>query len=650
MDASLLNVFDLAKATYSHAIAWVLLGVLLLIAASEGVRVPRSPLFISFYVLIGVEILTTATATNRYVALYGEIGRYLGLTTHLVLALVAIAIAIGLDYPRRARWLGWTLALASLIAAGYAGLQAFGADPIRWADRDPQARPFSTLGNPDFYGQFLSAAVIACLAIAVFGHAAARRLRWGAAALAGLSAVLLVLTQTRGAVIGILAGSLVLGVLWVRRAGATRTALARVAFAGLALAGALLLALLTTPLGDRLVALTNVENIQDRVLIYTSATQIFLDHAVLGVGFENFAVAYPAYEQAEGIKNNRTQTSAHNWILHVAATTGLAGLAATGALLVTFALHVWKRARDADATALLAAGGALAAFYGSGLVLPGAQSIQWIPWACVGVALASDLRDAPVIARLPSVRLPFVARVVVIVGLAFFAFLQVTPLAANRLAKTAQTALTPASAERAVTAARGSTAADPGRATYWNDLGRALELVNDQTGARRAYLEATARSPYTPAFWWNVGRMQLFFARQGEEGAKGASYDAYQRALSASPRNPDTYDQLARAQLALGDFADAVASEQHAMSLYPGDPRYYTVAADATRLQGDAQGSLEWLRRGVAATESNDLRLTLARRLIEARGETEARSVLREILRTEPGNAPAAELLRQIGG
>lgn len=650
MDTSLLNVFDLAKAGYSHAVAWILLGVLLLIAASDGVRIPRSPLFIAFYCVIGVEVLTTVTAANRYVALYGEVGRYLGLTTHLVLALVAIAIAVGLEYPRRASWLGWTLAAASLLAGAYAGLQALGADPIHWADRDPQARPFGTLGNPDFYGQFLSAAVIACLAIALFGSAGARRLRWGATALAAVSAVMLVLTATRGAVIGIVAGSLVLGVLWVRRAGATRTTLARVAFAGLALVGALLLAVLTTPLGDRLVALTNVENVQDRVLIYASATQIFLDHPVLGVGFENFAVAYPAYEQAEGIKNNRTQTSAHNWILHIAATTGLAGLAATGALLMAFAIHVWKRARDADALALLAATGALAAFYGSGLVLPGAQSIQWIPWACLGVALASDLRTARVIARLPSIRLPFVARVVVIVGLAFFAFVQVTPLSANRLAKTAEASLVAVTAERAVTAARGATAADAGRAVYWNDLGRALELVNDQAGARRAYLEATARSPYTPAFWWNVGRMQLFFARQGEDGAKVASYDAFQRALAASPRNPDTYDQLARAQLALGDLADAAASEEHAISLYPGDPRYYTVAADGTRQLGDVQGSLEILRRGVDATDSNDLRLTLARRLIEARDETEARAVLQQILRTEPGNAPAADLLKQIGG
>jgi cytochrome c-type biogenesis protein CcmH/NrfG len=198
--------------------------------------------------------------------------------------------------------------------------------------------------------------------------------------------------------------------------------------------------------------------------------------------------------------------------------------------------------------------------------------------------------------------------------------------------------------------ARAAVAADSGRAVYWNDLGRALELVDDQAGARRAYLEATARSPYTSAFWWNLGRMHLFFGRQGEAGAKAASYEAFRRALEASPRNPDTYDQLARVQIGFGDLADAVASEDRAIALIPTEYTYYVVKADAVRLQGEIRGSLEVLRQGVAATDHNELRLILARRLIETRTETEARAVLQEILRTEPENEQALELLRQIGG
>jgi len=50
----------------------------------------------TIYAVVAVEVLTTFTAENQYVALYGEVGRYLGLTTHAVLALIAVMVWIGL--------------------------------------------------------------------------------------------------------------------------------------------------------------------------------------------------------------------------------------------------------------------------------------------------------------------------------------------------------------------------------------------------------------------------------------------------------------------------------------------------------------------------------------------------------------------------
>jgi len=650
LDPSVRDVFDLPKATFTHALGWVLLGVLIIVALVDGVRVPVSPLFLTFYALLATELLTTATATNQYVAVFGEVGRYLGLTTHAVLALIAATIAIGTDYPRRAAWLAWSVAAVAVAASVYAVAQSLGADPIKWVDLDSQARPFATLGNPDFYGQFLSVIVVASAAALVFGGPALGRLRWLVAGLGLESAVLMVLVATRGSVIGVAAGLFVIGALWLRRTGATRRALSRLTLAGGALVLALAVVVFATPLGARLFALADSPEVSGRILIYTAAARIFADHPILGAGFENFAVVYPQYEEAEGLKNNRTQTSAHSWLFHTAATTGIVGLLTLAALLAAFAVHAWQRARDADATALLVATAATAAYYGSGLVLPGAQSIQWIPWACVGVALASELRTARTIGRTPAFRLPGLARLVIVVALAGASFLQLTSLAANRSAKTAETSLRAETAARAVTAARAATAADPGRAIYWNDLGRALELVDDQAGARSAYLEATARSPYTPAFWWNLGRMHSYFAERGDEASKTAAYETMRRAIAAAPQNPDTFDQFARIQFAQGDLAGALDNEQKAIALYPGEPKYYTVAADAARRQGDVPRSLEFLRQGVASTDANDLRLTFGRRLIEASQFTEARTVLQVVIAREPANAAAAELLKQIEG
>ena len=648
-DTSVRNVFDLPKATFTHALAWLLLGVLVVVALIDGLRVPVSPLFLAFYAVLGTEVVTTLTATNQYIAVYGEVGRYLGLTTHAVLALVAVAIAVAADYPRRTVWLGTAVGVLAATASAYAVMQALGADPITWVDLDSRARPFATLGNPDFYGQFLSVVVIGSITALVFAPTLGR-LRWAVAVLGIESAVLLVVVATRGALIGVIGGLFVIGLLWLRRTGVTRRALSRVGIAGAALMVALGLVVVATPLGARLSAIANAPEVTGRLLIYQAAARIFVDHPVLGAGFENFAVVYPKYEEAEGLKNNRTQTSAHSWLFHTAATTGTVGLVTLGALLIALAVHAWQRARDTDATALLVATTGTAAYYGSGLVLPGAQSIQWIPWACIGIALASDLRTARVVARVPGVRLPVLARLVIVIGIASAAFLQLTALAANRSAKIAENSLRAETAARSVSAARAATAADPGRAVYWNDLGRALELVDDQGAARTAYAEATARSPYTPAFWWNLGRMHLYFAQRGDAAAKSAAYETMRRAIAAAPRNSDTFDQFARIQLGLDDLAGALENAERAIALYPGDPRYYTVAADAARRLGDVSKSLELLRQGVANTDADDLRVTFARRLIDAGQFAEARSVLQVALSRDPANSAAADLLRQIEG
>ena len=66
-------------------------------------------------------------------------------------------------------------------------------------------------------------------------------------------------------------------------------------------------------------------------------------------------------------------------------------------------------------------------------------------------------------------------------------------------------------------------------------------------------------------------------------------------------------------------------------------------ASYATRL------AIDFLRRGVAATDANDLRIALARRFIESSRLPDARQVLRDALAKEPTNAAALDLQKQNG-
>ena len=53
-DPSVLNVFDLTKASFTHALAWGLLGTLIVVALSDGFRLPLSPTFVVFYAVVAV--------------------------------------------------------------------------------------------------------------------------------------------------------------------------------------------------------------------------------------------------------------------------------------------------------------------------------------------------------------------------------------------------------------------------------------------------------------------------------------------------------------------------------------------------------------------------------------------------------------------
>src|SRR5439155_23502473 len=171
------------------------------------------PVFAAFSPFVAGVILTTFTSENQYVALCRAAGRYLGRTTHAVLAPLAVAIAVSVDYPPRVSWLSWTIAAASTLAGVYAVQQSLGLDPVQWIDFDPRVRPFSTFGNADFYGQFLGVVVTGCAAVVVF---VSQRL-WLKILVALLGAIalwLMVIVQTRGSFLGIVAGGVIIAAFW----------------------------------------------------------------------------------------------------------------------------------------------------------------------------------------------------------------------------------------------------------------------------------------------------------------------------------------------------------------------------------------------------------------------------------------------------
>ena len=164
-------------------------------------------------------------------------------------------------------------------------------------------------------------------------------------------------SQSRGAWLGAVAALAVVGSARSRRAA--------VVFSGLVVVIALLLALgvsgwlpasITQRFADALPAfsLPNLATAEvtdanfpaiERLAHWQAALDMWRDHILLGVGFGNYPVVYPAYAIGRW---REPLGHAHNFYLNVAAETGLLGLLAYGLLGLSAARLAWQAMRGAQ--------------------------------------------------------------------------------------------------------------------------------------------------------------------------------------------------------------------------------------------------------------------------------------------------------------
>ena len=143
------------------------------------------------------------------------------------------------------------------------------------------------------------------------------RRRWMVPAWA-VSALGLILTLTRGAWLGFLAGATALSLV-LRRLSAL-----------VAIVGALLLTLLlflpSGPLGGRFRNLEDPTTMRERLYMWQSGLAIVRDHWLTGVGPGQVKAVYPRYARPEAVR--KTTSHVHNTPLQIAAERGVLGLVA----------------------------------------------------------------------------------------------------------------------------------------------------------------------------------------------------------------------------------------------------------------------------------------------------------------------------------
>src|ERR1700691_4631651 len=310
--------------------------------------------------------VSTLASVNPVLSLGGSNWRYWGLVTQLAaLGFAYLVAACCAGQPDRLRVLLRAIAASGLIVALYGIAQYFGWDPLLDARGYHVGegvwtivRPPSTLGHADYSANWLL--------FAVFG-AAGRGVsdskphwRWLAWAAVSAGSVAIVLSGTRAAMVGMLAGAVML-ILW--RGGMFSRPI-RLACLALAITSAAAL-FYVSPAGEKLRARVHWA-LQEpaggaRVLLWRDSLRMAAGRWLAGYGPETFIASFARHQSAELSRAfpDFYHESPHNIFLDALVSQGVPGLAlllAFGAGGFAAGIACRRSPRGSPAAGALAAG------------------------------------------------------------------------------------------------------------------------------------------------------------------------------------------------------------------------------------------------------------------------------------------------------
>jgi len=640
VDVAGLQAFDLPKSLFSRALEWLLAGLIVASLARYGPQIiPRSVMHLAIGAVVVASGISAAFAQDRYRALFGDWDRFLGLTFVIDMAVLYLAIACAFRHSSDWAILGLALAFAATVVLGYGTIQYLGLDPITWTD--PTRRPFSTFGNPDHLGHFLSIGFGVSAGITALGPFRPA-LRAASALLAVAIAVAAAVVATRGTFLAMTAVGLAIPALLLWTGGVTRRALIQ-AGSALIFACVLLSAIvLLSPLGERV----RVSGMADpaRVVLFDGAFRTFLARPITGYGLDGLGVAFPQHRPpgTSDVLSGEAPNAAHDWILQTAATSGLVGLVALLSALAFYVLSSLVALRDTRrgsivGVALLASLG----YWTHALVAVGSISVDWAGWTCFGVLAAT--RGGRVAFR--SGRCPM--RLAAL-GAVTIAFVGATTGAAAFLAnRDAWLAESHVATPDGIAYALSATRRDPGRAEYWRWLGAAYASAARWPEAVAADKEAIARAAHDWTLWAQLAGAHLGEARAGDSGAPSAAIAAARQAVSADPELAVTHGFLAMTARVVGDYDLALLAVANA-ARRTGLPTYDDLAAESAAQATTVAEARAPLEAALQRRDGASLRVALARVTLKLGDYDAAVRHARRALELDPGDADARELLRLL--
>jgi O-antigen ligase len=290
-----------------------------------------------------VLILATILSTSTALSFGGGVWRRFGVSSRLAVLIAAGALFLILRRsPEKLRWLLRAFAVGGCLASIYAICQYFRIDP--WIDSSTYSDSYwNTLRPPSTMGQAIYFAVF-CLqigfwALHLVAIAKTRIDRVLGYTCAGLCFFALLLSGTRAALLGVLAGAIV---VMFRGKRAWRSLLPILIAVGICIA------LYLSPSGGYLrnrVTDWTTDAGGTRLQLWSDSFGMGLSRFLTGFGLESFSPQFPLYQsvQLAAAYPEHLHESAHNIVLDVFLEQGIVGLLALGMLIFITLRHSDRR-------------------------------------------------------------------------------------------------------------------------------------------------------------------------------------------------------------------------------------------------------------------------------------------------------------------
>lgn len=352
--------------------------LLALIARRDGLGIIKTDALRSWHITLVclyffVVLLSTIFGTARVASTFGSSYNQMGLVTRLCFFVffIALIIAVGASELRLRRAL-WAMAFTGLVIATYAYVQFFGRDPFSapstytfGSGTEPIIRVHSTLGHPNFLGNFLLYTTLLTAGLAVASQGRARRIGFAATL---ISTAAIVFSGTRGAWVGMIAGVIVFITLWIldRVKPGFQILNRRVALRALVAVAVIVLlgwAVSTNTVSRSIEARARSLAAEGftgagRTLLWRDALRMVPDFALIGCGPEAFRKEFLAYKSIELARHapRTNNESSHNSYMDAAISFGLIGIALYVALITSSLVLILKarrRAKSGEMKAIL---------------------------------------------------------------------------------------------------------------------------------------------------------------------------------------------------------------------------------------------------------------------------------------------------------